>query len=249
MIENILSQFLFEQNILKTTQTKPIVDAIKNHQTITFDYYGPRKPKKDSVRPGRRIKVEPYAIGLSKKGKLILRAWVQPPSISKKGFQKTNWRTFMVARMKNVIINKDTFNPNRPGYKEGDDKSMTVTYVSLDRSKTPKQPKPEKKITTPVAKPVKEPIKKVPVKKELPQPKPEKKLEPIKKELPKPEAKPQPEKIEPQKQEPLKPEVLPQPKPEKKPEQIQQEPNTKPEEDEINNLQEHLNKIKSLMYS
>jgi hypothetical protein len=46
MNDSILFQILVEQNILKTTQTKPIVNAIKNKRKITFDYYGPRKPKK-----------------------------------------------------------------------------------------------------------------------------------------------------------------------------------------------------------
>lgn len=244
MIKDILSQFLFENTILKTTQTKPIVDAIKNHRMMSFNYYGPRKPKKDSVRPGKRVNVEPYAIGLSKKGKLILRAWVQPPSVSKKGFNKTNWRTFMIARMKNIVISDNTFNPNRPGYKEGDDGSMTVTYVSLDKSMSPKPPKAQKKVAPSKEKEISKPV---PTKKELPQPKP------VKKELPqpKPEVKPEPVKAEPVKKEvpkiePEKPEELPQPKPEVKPEPIK-EPEVNPEE-ENNNLQEALKKIKSLMF-
>jgi hypothetical protein len=236
MNDSILFQFLVEQNILKTTQTKPIVDAIKNKRKITFDYYGPRKPKKDSVRPGKRIKVEPYAIGLSKKGNLILRAWIEPPSVSKKGFDKTKWRTFMVTRMKNLVVTDETYLGNRPGYKQGDDNSMTVTYVSLDTTTQPKAVKPKQ----PIAKNI-EPAKKPEVLKKpeklvktepktpenLPQPKPVKKPEPIKKE---PEAT-KPKEVEPTQKE------LPQPKPEDKP------------SDEINNnLQENLLRIKSLMF-
>ena len=74
---------LEEQNVLKTTKTKPIVDAIKNRKKISFYYSGPRKPKKDSVKPGQRIDAEAVALGLSKKGNLIMRAFVQPPSVSK----------------------------------------------------------------------------------------------------------------------------------------------------------------------
>ncbi len=80
-----LHKILNEQNVLKGTKTKPLVDAIKNRNPISFYYSGPRKPKKDSVKPGNRIKAELVAIGLSKKGNLIVRGFVQPPSVSKKG--------------------------------------------------------------------------------------------------------------------------------------------------------------------
>lgn len=164
---NTILSILEEQSVLQTTKTKPIVDAIKKRKKITFMYTGPRKPKKDSVRPGKRIKVEPVAIGLSKRGNLIVRAWVEPPSVSKKGFDKTNWRTFMVGRMSSVEITDEVFNNKRPNYKEGDDKSMSVTYVTSDWTKTPEiKPKEEPKPTvTQTPKP----------KTELPQPKPKEK--------------------------------------------------------------------------
>jgi hypothetical protein len=240
MNDSILFQFLVEQNILKTTQTKPIVDAIKNKRKITFDYYGPRKPKKDSVRPGKRIKAEPYAIGLSKKGNLIVRAWVEPPSISKKGFNKTKWRTFMVTRIKNLVITDESYIGNRPGYNEGNDKSMTVTYVSLNKSEQPKPVKP------------KEPIKKQEIK-------PKQQTPPQQKQLPQPK-----QKIEP---EPKTKENLPQPKEKEKPKSISgdsevKEPNQnldkelpqptqdeKPENKIDNNLQERLIRMKTLMFS
>ena len=57
-----------EQNILKTTKTKPIVDAIKSRNKISFFYSGPRKPAKNSVKPGNRIDSEAVALGLNKKG-------------------------------------------------------------------------------------------------------------------------------------------------------------------------------------
>lgn len=233
MIKNVLTQFLFEQNILKTTQTKPIVDAIKNRRKITFDYYGPRIPKKDSVRPGKRIKVEPVAIGLSKRGNLILRAWVEPPSVTKSGFEKGKWRTFMVTRAKNIQITDEIFNTKRPSYKDGNDGSMTVTYVTSDWEKIPRIKKYEKPPEKPkaITKP-KEPVKSEPLKPEpekaktdvLPQPQPEKKPE----ELKKPE-------------EPKKPEEkLPQPKPEIKPEKS-------PEETD-KTIKENLKRIKTLMF-
>ena len=69
---------------------------------------------------------------------MVVRAWVDQPSKSKTGFQKGNWRTFMVGRMNQVeIYDEETFDQKREGYKEGDDKSMSVTYVTSDWSSTP----------------------------------------------------------------------------------------------------------------
>jgi hypothetical protein len=176
---------LEEQNVLKTTKTKPIVDAIKNRKKVSFYYSGPRKPKKDSVIPGKRVDAEAVALGLSKKGNLIMRAFIQPPSVSKKGFSKTGWRTFMLSRMSDVQISDETFDSKRPQYKEGDDNSMSVTYVTSDWTKQP-EVKKEKKPTEPTPQPVStEPttpekptttVTKPDVKpEELPQPKPEEK--------------------------------------------------------------------------
>jgi hypothetical protein len=235
------------ENILKTSATKPIVDAIKNRRKITFDYYGPRTPKKDSVRPGKRTKVEPVALGLSKKGNLIIRAWVQPPSVSKTGFQKGNWRTFILSRARNVEITDETFDTKRPQYKEGDDKSMSVTYVTSDWISKPRikkyekpseKPKPVSKIE-PIKKDVKkiEPKKVEPTPKELPQPKPNEKPEPsVKIEPTKPEIK-EPEIKEPEIE---KPEELPQPKPKEKPKK-------NPEDEENKTISEEINRIKTLM--
>ena len=238
VIEHIIVE---ADNILKTTSNKPIVDAIKNRRKITFDYYGPRKPKKDSVKPGKRIKVEPVAMGLSKRGNLIIRAWVEPPSVSKTGFGKGNWRTFMLARTKNVEITDETFDSKRPQYKEGDDKSMSVTYVTSDWTKTPKikkekKPAPQPTPTKPIEKPEVEPTTTVT--------KPEVKPEPQKQELPQPKPEVKPElNTEPQQATEPEKEELPQPKPEEK-------PSKNPEGDEENkNLQESIEKIKRLMFS
>jgi hypothetical protein len=239
IINNTFFEILEEQNILKTTKTKPIVDAIKNRKKISFYYSGPRKPKKDSVKPGYRVKAEAVALGLSKKGNLIIRAYVQPPSTTKTGFAKGGWRTFMVGRMASVQITDDKFDDKRPNYKEGDDSSMTVTYVTADWTKQPKETKPEEK-----PQPVQEPTVQTPKPEVKPtEPKPEELPQP--KPTTKPEPKPEPQnQVEPTNVEPEKgPEELPQPKPEEKP-----VPN--PEEDEENKeLQESIKKIKSLMFS
>lgn len=150
LIDNIINEAV---GVINATANKPIVKAIKNRNPISFFYNGPRKKKKDSVKPGRRIKAEVVAMGLSKKGNLIVRAWVEPPSVSKTGFEKGNWRTFIASRMGSIIIHDDeTFENKRPGYKEGDDKSMTVTYVTSDWTKT----KPVKKEPNKPAQPTKD---------------------------------------------------------------------------------------------
>ncbi len=233
MLNETIFEILEEQNILKTTRTKPIVDAIKNRKKITFYYSGPRRPKKDSVKPGYRIKAEAVALGLSKKGNLVMRAYVQPPSTSKKGFGKHGWRTFMLSRMSGTKITDEIFNQKRPGYKEGDDNGLSVTYVTTDWTSSP-QIKPKEKITKQptTTKPIVKPEVKIDTQK--PEPKPE--------ELPQPKPENKPEKTPEPPKEVDKSQELPQPKPEEKP-----LPN--PEEEENKDLQESLKKIKSLMFS
>lgn len=269
IINNTFFEILEEQNILKTTKTKPIVDAIKNRKKISFYYSGPRKPKKDSVKPGYRVKAEAVALGLSKKGNLIIRAYVQPPSTTKTGFAKGGWRTFILGRMGNVQITDEKFDEKRPNYKEGDDNSMSVTYVTADWTKQPEkikpvekpQPEPQTQVSKPEVKPTepKPEVKSEPKPEELPQPKPEVKPEPTPQNITNKELydKKKSEWINKQKEvggnirpgqgtrERFKKEVekeLPQPKPEEKP-----LPN--PEDEENVELQESIMKIKSLMFS
>ena len=123
----------------KSNRPGSLANAIKKRHPVSFFYNGPR----GKVQAGRRIKAEMVALGLSKKGNMIVRAWVEPPSRSKTGFEKGHWRTFIVARMNQIeIFDQETFDQKRPGYKEGDDNSMTVTYVTSDWSSTP-DPQPQ----------------------------------------------------------------------------------------------------------
>lgn len=195
ILNDTIFDIIEEQNILRTSKTKPIVDAIKNRKKISFYYSGPQKPAKDSVKPGNRIDAEAVALGLSKRGNLIVRAYVQPPSVSKKGFGKTGWRTFMVGRMTNLNVSDEKFDQKRPDYKEGDDRSMSVTYVTTDWTNKPEVKKP--RIVKPtISKPSPTPIKPEPTPSVEPTPtEPElTPQEPQKTELPqpKPEVKPQP---------------------------------------------------------
>ena len=214
-----------EQTYRGNSKTQPLINAIKKRNTVTFYYSGPMKPKKDSVKRGTRYKAEVMALGLTKKGYMAIRAYVQPPSTSKKGFKKHGWRTFLVTRMSNIQINTDeVFDTKRPGYKEGDDRSFSVTYAKTDWG-VKSNPKP---IEKPTPQPKTEPTTKVePQKTELPQPKP----------VEKPQAEPTPQAEKPE------PEELPQPKPDDGPSE-KPEP---PEEEEDENLMENIKRIKGLM--
>jgi hypothetical protein len=243
-------ELLQEQNILKTSKTQPLVDAIRQRHPITFYYTGPQKPEKERVLPGTRQSGEPVALGLSKKGNLIIRVFVPSPNVSKKGLDKTQWRTFMVSRMSNVKIDDEVkFDEKRPQYKEGDDDSMSVTYVTSDWTNKPEVKKPrivKSKPEVPSATATTEPTPSVepttttttpeePKTTELPQPKTQTKPEKV-------VSKPEPTQTEPEPTEP-KTQELPQPKQTEK-------PVANPEEDEENkNLQESIKNIKRLMFS
>jgi hypothetical protein len=180
LIKDIYRFLVKEQKIpatLNSNRNRPgsIANAIKKRNPVSFFYNGPR----GTVQPGKRYKAEMVAMGLSKKGNMIVRAWVEPPSRSKTGFEKGHWRTFMVARMNQIeIFDQETFDQKRPGYKEGDDNSMTVTYVTSDWSTTPQpepvqQPEPQQQEPSQPEPQQQEPQSVEPQAVNLPQPEPE----------------------------------------------------------------------------
>lgn len=267
LILDILSEQILtrdnDKTLVKTTATRPIADAVANRRKITFYYSGPNKPKKDSVKRGMRYVVEPVAIGINKKNKMILRAWVDSNSgsTSKTGFNKTNWRTFILSRMSKVQITDEIFADNladyktqRPGYTEGDDGSMLSTLTKVNWEKKPRikkydkpkpvGPGPKPAVGKPEVKPTEKPIepeKEAPETEPLPQPTAiEKPVEPSE-----PKTQPSPEEpsvnasIEPNKA------PLPQPKPKEKPAKPEEIQN--PENGEDEPLKESINKIKRLM--
>jgi hypothetical protein len=167
--KNILSQILLEAP--NGSINKRLKDAIINRNPVSFYYNGP----KGEVLPGRRVRAELVAMGLTKKGNMVVRGWVQPPSVSKKGFNNSNqntpeygWRLFIISRMSGINIYEDeTFNQKRPGYNENGDKSLTSIEVKSNWGTLPIPKKEEPKPTvTPTIEPQKT---------ELPQPKPKQK--------------------------------------------------------------------------
>jgi hypothetical protein len=160
-LDNIFNEIISEQDdsMPKTSRNKQLSDAIVKRHPITFYYSGPRKPKKKSVKAGYRVKAEAVALGLNKKGNLVVRAWIDNPSKSKRGTpsnvgnEKANygWRTFLVTRMSSIqVLNTETFDIPREKFNGGkDDRSMSVTYVTTDFSTKPKEPKRAPIATTP----------------------------------------------------------------------------------------------------
>jgi len=67
--------------------------------------------------PGWRT-VEPHALGYSKEGHLLLRAF-QTEGASDSG-EHINWKLFRLDRMREADTGNDNFNDPRPGYKRGD---------------------------------------------------------------------------------------------------------------------------------
>ena len=183
-INKIFKKIIIEQGLPKGKKTNQLVKAITNRNPITFYYIGPREGK-DSVKPGVRLRAEAVAMGLSKGGNVIIRMFIEPPSVSKKGYKETGWRTFRLDRMSNIqVISDEVFNTKRPGYKEGDESTMgpmVKTYVTSDWSeKTPTMTTTKPEIKTP------EPKEKIkPTDTTLPQPKVSDKPTPTPQEEPK----------------------------------------------------------------
>ena len=237
-------------NLVQLVEAYSRPDAIKsavvNRRRIQFYYAGPRKGK-NSVKAGGRYEVEPVAMGLTKKGNMAIRGWVNNTgSVTKTGFEKGQWRTFLLTRMHQLNVTDEVFDEKRPGYKEGDDSSFQVTYVTSDWTKKPYKRKFEKELSRrqraakekemelqrqaePEAMPA-----------DLPQPEPQE-TPPV-----------EPPRAEPEPETSVQPEPTPTPYLGREPENEldpEAQAQLEPEEDEENaQLQESINKIKHLMF-
>lgn len=238
---------LIEAANANTVNEKMIKKAIQELNPISFYYSGPRKPKKDSVKAGMRIKAEIVAMGLNKKGNLVVRAFVDKPSASKRGTpsavgqEKSNygWRTFLVSRMSRLELHSTETIKERPFFNKGGDTSLSRVdfFADFDRKlkKAIKPEKPKGDLEN-LAKKVTQAVKA-----ELPKPKqaekPTKIEKPVSSEKPEPARKPEPPKEEPKTPEP-NPEKLLEPKPVEKPTTNPNEPSDleKKAQDAISNI-------------
>jgi hypothetical protein len=241
-----IGQILAEQRAFD--YQKVITDAIKNRRKISFYYNGPTRPRKDSVKPGRRILVEPTALGLTEKGNLAVKGYVKPPSVTKTGFEKHNWRTFLLNRIHRLELTDDVFNQPQPGFKAGDDGSFTKTYASVDFGRKSRINKYDQPVYTKLGR---KPVNKT-AKPELEPTEPE--MGAIKPEVEptEPELTPQMEPINPRVEPEFEPETgteeLPEPKSKEKP-PVNPDTQVHPEDEDDTDrfLQEQIKHMKSLI--
>ncbi len=240
-----IRQILTEQRTFD--YQKVIADAIKNRRKVSFYYNGPTRPRKDSVKPGRRILVEPTTLGLTKKGNVAFKGYVKPPSVTKTGFEKHNWRTFLLNRLHRLELTNDTFDQPQPGYNSGDDTSFGRVDVKVDFGKKSRINKYDQPVYTklgrrPVDKTAKPEL--APVEPELGTPEPE--VEPV--EPTGGELTPQMEPVNPRVEPEFEPGELPEPKVKQKP-PVNPDTEEHPEDEDDTNrfLQEQIKQIKSLM--
>lgn len=83
-----------------------LITAIEKHRIVKFIYDG-----------GTRV-VEPFAYGISHENKEVIRCW-QVEGYSKSGSSQ-GWKLFEVAKIENLFMTEETFQPNRIGYRKGD---------------------------------------------------------------------------------------------------------------------------------
>ena len=146
---DILNEDAYESNVLKTTGMKPIVDAIINRRPMSFMYRGPRSGK-EKVLAGKRKNVQAVAIGLTKKNKMAIRAWVPSNNPSLTGM-KSQWKTFLLCRMSGIQIDTNTNFEEPPGFKNTENKNTTPNnpfikiYASTDFGVEPKKPRKARK--------------------------------------------------------------------------------------------------------
>jgi hypothetical protein len=131
-----------------------IIKAIQNHEYIYIYYIGD-----DGIQAGNRT-IRPYALGKTKEGNTVLRAWQDNyKSVSFRqgggrneheywhddldGKEKPGWRLFRVDRISEILptgkkfVNNDGQVIIPPKYREGADDQMQGGVIAYVSSKTP----------------------------------------------------------------------------------------------------------------
>lgn len=106
-----------------------IKHAIQNKLTCNIYYKGELN---ENVIQGNR-KIEPYTLGVNKKGNLVVRAWILS-GISKSGNLKKNvvpgWRLYRIDRINSIGITYNTFTYPRKGYNKEDKGMQEITLTA-----------------------------------------------------------------------------------------------------------------------
>lgn len=126
-----------------------VVDAIKKRQVVVIYY--------DGDEPGGRglRQIEPVALGTSKAGNKILRAWDDEGAshTAYKGEQPLpGWRIFRLDKILSIKPTGEVYNTPKPGYNFNGDKSMVSVIINAkfdNQPPAPAAPQPTETVTSP----------------------------------------------------------------------------------------------------
>lgn len=114
--------------LLEIASMETVLDCVRNKKTCII-YYDGDEPGGKGLR-----QIEPVAIGYSKAGNLVVRAW-EDSGASHRGYLKTRpmpgWRFFRLDKILSIKPTGEIFNQIRPNFNPNGDKSMNrVILVS-----------------------------------------------------------------------------------------------------------------------
>lgn len=117
--------------ILERASIETIYDAIKNRQSIIM-YYAGDKPGGEGLR-----EIEPVALGRSKRGNLVVRAWDKEGASHRAALGKKplpGWRLFRLDKILAFKPTGEVYNEPRQNYNFNGDKSMVdvITIAKFD---------------------------------------------------------------------------------------------------------------------
>lgn len=112
--------------LLEIASLETVQDAIKRRQVCTINYDGD-EPGGKGIR-----EIEPVALGKSKAGNLVMRAWDREGA-SHTGFKGEqplpSWRLFRLDKILSMKPTGEIYNTPKPGYNFNGDKSMTSVII------------------------------------------------------------------------------------------------------------------------
>lgn len=112
--------------LLEIASLETVQDAVKRRQVCIINYDGD-EPGGKGIR-----EVEPVALGKSKAGNLVMRAWDREGAshTAYKGEQPLpSWRLFRLDKILSMKPTGEIYNQPRPGYNFNGDKSMTSVII------------------------------------------------------------------------------------------------------------------------
>ena len=112
--------------LLEIASLETVQDAIKRRQVCTINYDGD-EPGGKGIR-----EIEPVALGKSKAGNLVMRAWDREGAshTAFKGEQPLpSWRLFRLDKILSMKPTGEIYNTPRPGYNFNGDKGMTSVII------------------------------------------------------------------------------------------------------------------------